>query len=772
MEHAPGTEDAADKEAQELSMQAELQRARRELEATAFRVHRLEQQHRALRNAARKLKAGANNSTDSTSSAAALKEGQTRKSDKGKRAVAEEWLRGAGSALQRLNPFDGASRPRTGTGLEADRALPDARLVSQELPDARLVSQELRPTPAGASQPGDTGRGASADETDQAQAQGGEGTARSQWLWRSSPEEELPSNPTSPVTELRERGFIAQNRKVILGVSEIRRAWYGSPRSVQNKVRQDRKVDRQQQQQGQAAPNASAVGKGGSLGQLFELLGDGAVMNAVGDLPPLPSIDVSTFWDSLWSADGCDVTQQVVDLMRTDTSYNISYVCLPADFNAVFGDPSFGNHKVLVTEYRDSNNDNLTAVWGEKGVRPRVWKNQDRQFVADEIAATRVEGAQTSDAAEAGEDGRADERRGTDAQGGLARATQGTGKLAADGSGPSSPASATQPQGADESTVGKAQEQAQRREALGNVWLQQLLLKENAAQAARDRVVLAEGSAGPKDQDFLSIDLFTEDLFSEDTSLSLSADEELANPPPPVIPFIKYASPGPPKSPWTSPDCTEPEFRILSLDGGGVRGVLTAVILGRILKEVPTFLDNVDLIAGTSTGGLMGLMLAAGYTPEECESIYKYACPLIFAKDPWRVYNPLIAKYNPAGRAEICKAYLDEDRTLKDLKKHVVITSFKLDGKVGQMGAFISMNGGWRPAVFSNIPKLEGKLEPDLDLRAWDAAMRTSAAPTYFPSHQGYVGEAIYTWLVVCALGTGRVVEGHLSFWMMDLSAW
>ncbi len=67
------------------------------------------------------------------------------------------------------------------------------------------------------------------------------------------------------------------------------------------------------------------------------------------------------------------------------------------------------------------------------------------------------------------------------------------------------------------------------------------------------------------------------------------------------------------------------------------------MILGRILKDVPSFLDNVDLIAGTSTGGLMALMLAAGYAPEECENIYKYACPLIFSKDPWRVYNPLKA---------------------------------------------------------------------------------------------------------------------------------
>ena len=294
----------------------------------------------------------------------------------------------------------------------------------------------------------------------------------------------------------------------------------------------------------------------------------------------------------------------------------------------------------------------------------------------------------------------------------------------------------------------EADENAPLLEGKGNAWLQQMLQQQQLEDwEERKRQRLGEnGEEEDEDSVWSSVNLFSDDLFSDDgPTKTLSVDDnEFEVPPPPVIPFIKYASPGPPKSPWSSPDCTQPEFRILSLDGGGVRGVLTAVILGRILKEVPSFLDNVDLIAGTSTGGLMGLMLAAGYTPEECEDIYKYACPLIFSKDPWRVYNPLKAKYSPDGRSEICKAYLNEDRTLRDLKKHVVITSFKLDGKVGQMGAFISMNGGWRPAVFSNIPKLDGKLEPDLDLQAWDAAMRTSAAPTYFPSHKGYVDGAMF----------------------------
>lgn len=77
--------------------------------------------------------------------------------------------------------------------------------------------------------------------------------------------------------------------------------------------------------------------------------------------------------------------------------------------------------------------------------------------------------------------------------------------------------------------------------------------------------------------------------------------------------------------PWSSPSHVSTNtFRVLSLDGGGVRGVLTAVILARIEREYPSFLDqHVDLVAGSSTGGLIGLLLAAGYTASECLEIYK-----------------------------------------------------------------------------------------------------------------------------------------------------
>lgn len=46
-------------------------------------------------------------------------------------------------------------------------------------------------------------------------------------------------------------------------------------------------------------------------------------------------------------------------------------------------------------------------------------------------------------------------------------------------------------------------------------------------------------------------------------------------------------------------------------------------------------------------------------------------------------------------------------------------------------------------AIFSNMPRAAGKVEPDNDLYVWDACMRTSAAPTFFPVFKGYTDGGI-----------------------------
>lgn len=165
------------------------------------------------------------------------------------------------------------------------------------------------------------------------------------------------------------------------------------------------------------------------------------------------------------------------------------------------------------------------------------------------------------------------------------------------------------------------------------------------------------------------------------------------------------------------------------------------MILKRIVEHHPNFLEEVDLICGTSVGGLLTLMLSCGYTPHECDEIFSFGCPHIFAYDPWRVINPFRAKYSDKNKLEIMRYYFGE-RRFGDLTKTCVVVAFRLDGRKSKTHSFFNKEG-WRPAVFSNMPRLAGVVEPDLDLKVWDAAMRTSAAPTFFPVFRGYTDGGI-----------------------------
>jgi len=198
-------------------------------------------------------------------------------------------------------------------------------------------------------------------------------------------------------------------------------------------------------------------------------------------------------------------------------------------------------------------------------------------------------------------------------------------------------------------------------------------------------------------------------------------------------------------------------FRILALDGGGVRGVFSAALLARLCAIHPQLLDEVDVICGTSTGGLIALLLGLGYTAEEVTCIYQYHLPTIFSTNPARRYSPFCSSYRKENLSKVIEIYC-EDKCFRDLQRHLVITSFMVDSSKSspppQLNnhldpaiehAWGSSDGSWHPAVFSNIPQtVKGTRAPDLDLPVLQAGLRTTAAPTLFPLHDGYTDGAVY----------------------------
>jgi patatin-like phospholipase/acyl hydrolase len=189
-------------------------------------------------------------------------------------------------------------------------------------------------------------------------------------------------------------------------------------------------------------------------------------------------------------------------------------------------------------------------------------------------------------------------------------------------------------------------------------------------------------------------------------------------------------------------------YRILSLDGGGLRGLLTAVLLSRLERHQPGWLKRVDLIAGTSTGGVLALGLAAGLSPDELIALYtQHAGDVFFdtALDDVRdAGNLLGAEYSARGFKQLLRTRFG-DRCLRDLPKHVLIPTFDLDNEAFDPGQFRT----WKPKFFHNFAG------PDSDgpERIVDVALRTTAAPTYFPVYQGYVdGGVVANNPSMCAL--------------------
>ncbi|HEU5013852.1 MAG TPA: patatin-like phospholipase family protein [Roseiflexaceae bacterium] len=183
-----------------------------------------------------------------------------------------------------------------------------------------------------------------------------------------------------------------------------------------------------------------------------------------------------------------------------------------------------------------------------------------------------------------------------------------------------------------------------------------------------------------------------------------------------------------------------PAYRILSLDGGGIRGAFTARLLARLDGALPGFLQRFDLFAGTSTGGILALGLAAGLSPDELVDLYRDNGAAIF-DDSWLdnlkdLGNVAGAQYSNTNLTRVLSDIFAKRNvvTLDDLPKRVLIPSFDLDdGQDPRRKA--DKPRTWKPKFFHNYPGADS----DGAERIVDVAMRTSAAPTYFPSYGRFI---------------------------------
>jgi patatin-like phospholipase/acyl hydrolase len=219
-------------------------------------------------------------------------------------------------------------------------------------------------------------------------------------------------------------------------------------------------------------------------------------------------------------------------------------------------------------------------------------------------------------------------------------------------------------------------------------------------------------------------------------------------------------------------------LRVLALDGGGIRGIIPASLLADLERRSGRRVGEMfDLIAGTSTGGILALGLTTPdpadssrprYSAQDLVDLYTEKGHLIFRSSLWyrlvTLFGLFGSKYVVSGLDSTLEGYFGEAR-LKDAVAEVLITSYDLES---------------RDSWF--LARHKAQTDPGSDFPIRHVARATSAAPTYFrperlvsepptamvdggvfannPAMCAYV-EAIklhgYQDILVVSLGTGQV---------------
>jgi predicted acylesterase/phospholipase RssA len=193
-----------------------------------------------------------------------------------------------------------------------------------------------------------------------------------------------------------------------------------------------------------------------------------------------------------------------------------------------------------------------------------------------------------------------------------------------------------------------------------------------------------------------------------------------------------------------------PAFKVLAVDGGGIWGVVPALMLAAIEEQTQRPISDLfDLVSGTSTGGIIALGLAKpgadgkpDKSADDVVQLYVAEGRTIFPSSFLQgLHLGAIrgAKYDPKGLEKTLEKHFGDVR-LKDSLKPVLIPSYDIEKQI--------------PIFFKSE---KAKVDPDYDFPMREVVRATSAAPTYFPPEKIDTADPLNYF----ALIDGGVVAGN-----------
>lgn len=161
-------------------------------------------------------------------------------------------------------------------------------------------------------------------------------------------------------------------------------------------------------------------------------------------------------------------------------------------------------------------------------------------------------------------------------------------------------------------------------------------------------------------------------------------------------------------------------FRILSIDGGGIRGIFPAYILQCMTKRLDIRVSDIfDMIAGTSTGSIIAAGIACSIDPKIIVNMYKEFGSIIFRRKkslwPLCMRAAMHSQYESKALSGILKKVFG-DTTLGDIKTPLLLPATDIG------------NGGVH--VFKS--NYSSSFTRDCNVPVWEAVLASCSAPTFF----------------------------------------